>query len=86
MFIGRTVAEAEVPILWLLDAESLEKTLVLGKIEGNQEGKRKRECQKMRWLDSITDSVDKNLCRPREIVEDTETWNAAICGLTKRWT
>ena len=60
--------------------------LMMGKIEGNQEGKRKRECQKMRWLDSITDSVDKNLCRPREIVEDTETWNAAICGLTKRWT
>ena len=84
--MGRTVAEAEVPILRLLDAESLEKTLVLGKIEGNQEDKRKRECQKMRWLDSITDSMDKNLCRPREIVEDTETWNAAICGLTKHWT
>ena len=61
---------------------SLEKTLMQGKIEG----RRRRGQQKMRWLDSITDSVDKNLCRPREIVEDTETWNAAICGLTKRWT
>ena len=61
------------------------KTLVLGKIEGNQEGKRKRECQKMRWLDSITDSMDKNLCRPWEIVEGMETWNAAIRGVTKCW-
>ena len=60
MFIGRTDAEAEAPVLWPLDtkkANSLEKTLRLGKIEG----KRRREQQRLRWLDSITDSVDVNL-------------------------
>ena len=57
MFIGRTDAEAETPILWPLDAKnSLEKTLMLGKIEG----RRRRGQQRMRWLDGITDSMDRS--------------------------
>ena len=56
MFIGRTGAETEAPILWSPDAksDSLEKTLMLGNIEGKRRGR-----QRMRWLDGITDSVDK---------------------------
>ena len=60
----------------------LEKTLMLGKIEG----RRRREQQKMRWLDSITYSMDKNLSRLREIVEDRGGWNAALCGIAKSQT
>ena len=58
---------------------SLEKTLMLGKIEG----KRKGGQQRMRWLDSITDSTDMNLSKPREIVEDRGAWCAAVHGVTK---
>ena len=57
VFIGRTDVEAETPILWPPDADSLEKTLMLGKIEG----RRRRQRQKMRWLDGITDSMDMGL-------------------------
>ena len=57
VFIGRTDVEAEAPILWPCDANSLEKTLMLGKIEG----RRRRRQQRMRWLDGITDSVDMSL-------------------------
>ena len=63
-------------------ADSLEKTLILGKIEG----KRRREWQRMRWLDSITDSMDMNLRKLREIVKDTKAWCAAIRGVTKNQT
>ena len=63
-------------------ADSLEKTLILGKVEG----KRRRGWQRIRWLDSITDSVDMHLSKPWEIVEDRGTWHAAVLGVTKSWT
>ena len=63
-------------------ADSLEKTMMLGKIEG----KRRREWQRMRKLDSITDSVDTNLSKLWEIVKDREAWHAIIHGFTKIWT
>ena len=84
IFIGRTDAEAETPIIghlmWRTD--SLEKTLMLGKIEG---GKR-RGWQRMRGLDGITDSMGMNLSQLREIVEDKGAWRAAVCEVTKSQT
>ena len=63
-------------------ADSLEKTLMLGKIEG----RRRKEQQRMRWLDSITDSKDMSLSRLREMVKDREARCAAVHGIAKRWT
>ena len=59
-------------------ADSLEKTLMLGKIEG-----KRREWQRMRWLDSITNSMVMNLSKLWEIVKDREAWHVAVYGLTK---
>ena len=83
IFIGSIEAEAKAPMLCHLmqRPDSLEKTLMLGNIEGRRRGQ-----QRMGWLGGITDSINMSLSKFREILKDREAWHAAVHGVERNWT
>ena len=84
IFIGRTDAETEAPVLWPSDAECR----LIGKDPGSGKywSKRRRGWERMRWLNSIIDSMGRNLRKLRETVKDRGAWNAAVHGFAQSWT
>ena len=83
MFIGRTDAEAETTILWPPHAaDSLEKTLMLAEMDG----RKRREQQRMRWLNGITNLMDMSLSKLWEMVKGREAWHTTVHEVTECWT